>query len=198
MNANRETSRRGSQVPTGRGTSAVGVSVRTALLAGLIAILINTALLHMADFIPLKVQGAGLFKGLKLVFGGFVVQTPLPALWTQLHLPAPESAEFKFWFHAVVGLVMAVVYVALLEPRSPDPAWVTGLLYALLAWLLNAFVLLPAIGEGVAGVRQSTPAGIAYYAMAHTVFFVLMAVLYARLRLRPRSAGQLTPSAGLS
>ena len=196
MNANRETSRRESQGPTGAGRSIVGICVRTALLAGLIAILINTALLHMAEFIPLKVQGAGLFKGLKLVFGGFVAQTPLPALWAQLHLPAPESAKFKFWFHAVVGLVMAVVYAALLEPRLPGPAWVKGLLYALLAWLLNAFVLLPAIGEGVAGVHQSTPAGIAYYGIAHTVFFVLMAVLYARLR--PRSAGASTPSAGLS
>ena len=79
MNANRETSRRESQVPTGPGRSMVSVSVGTALLAGLIAILINTALPHMAEFIPLKVQGVGLFKVPKLVFGGFVVQTPLHA-----------------------------------------------------------------------------------------------------------------------
>ena len=89
---------------------------------------------------------------------------------------------------------MAVVYAALFESRLHGPPGVKGLLYALLVWLLNAFVLLPAIGEGVAGVRQPAPAGIAYCAMARTVFFVLMAALHAR----PRSAGPSTPNAGLS
>jgi len=91
---------------------------------------------------------------------------------------------------------MAVVYAALFEPQLHGPPGAKGLLYALLVWLLNAFVLLPAIGEGAAGVRQPAPAGIAYYVMARTVFFVLMAALYARPR--PRSAGPSTPNAGLS
>lgn len=177
------------QVTPGSRISPAAMSLGAALLAGLIAILLNTALLHLADLIPLKVQAGGLFRLLQLVFGSLVAKTSIPALWSELHFPPPGSAAFKFWFHLAIGLVMAVVYAAFFEPRLPGSAWVKGALYALLAWLLNAFVLLPLIGDGVAGVRQTTAAGIAYYAMAHTVFFVLMAVLYARLRHRPRATG---------
>lgn len=157
-------------------------SLRAALLAGLVAVLVNTVLLDLARFIPLEVQSGGLLKLLKLGFGHLLARTPLPEAWNRLHLPAPDSAVFKAVFHIAVGLVMAVVYAVLVEPVVRGPAWLKGLLYALLAWLLNAFALLPSIGEGIAGHDKVSGAGIVYYAVAHTVFFVLMAMLYAHFR----------------
>ena len=157
-------------------------SFRSALLAGLIAIIINTVLLHLAKFIPLEIQGGGLLKLLKMGFGDMLAASPISGIWQYLHLPAPDSEVFKTLFHVVVGLVMALVYAALFEPRLPGQPWVKGLLYALLAWLLNAFVVLPWIGEGIAGIHHLSLTGMVYYAVAHTVFFVLLALFYARFR----------------
>jgi hypothetical protein len=49
-------------------------------------------------------------------------------------------------------------------------------------WLANALIVLPAIGEGLAGSRRLTLAGMAWFAAAHTLFFVAQAILYARLQ----------------
>jgi hypothetical protein len=47
-------------------------------------------------------------------------------------------------------------------------------------WLLNAAVVLPLTGEGLAGSVHLSLAGMTWFAAAHTVFFVLLAVLYQR------------------
>jgi hypothetical protein len=51
--------------------------------------------------------------------------------------------------------------------------------FALLVWLANAFIVLPLIGEDIAGSRYLSAAGMIYFAAAHTVFFVLLALFYA-------------------
>ncbi len=158
------------------------MSGRAAFWAGLIAIVVNTALLHLAEVIPLKTEAGGLLKLLKLGFGDVIARSSISEIWLQLQLPAPDSAIFKTGFHVAVGLAMALVYAAFIEPRLAGSPWRKGLLYACGLWLINAFVLLPWIGEGIAGSRQLSFAGMAYYAVAHTVFFVLMAWLYARFR----------------
>jgi hypothetical protein len=48
---------------------------------------------------------------------------------------------------------MAVFYAFLLEPILPGSALAKGLVFALLVWLANAFIVLPWIGEGLAGSR---------------------------------------------
>jgi hypothetical protein len=79
---------------------------------------------------------------------------------------------------------MAIAYAFALEPRLPGRPLFKGLIYAVAVWLLNAFVVLPATGEGIAGVAHLTFAGIAWFAAAHTLFFAIMAVLYAAFRYR--------------
>ena len=155
---------------------------RAALWAGLIAIVVNTALLHLAEVIPLKTEAGGLLKLLKMGFGDVIARSSISEIWLRLQLPAPDSVIFKTGFHVAVGLSMALVYAAYLEPRLAGSAWRKGLLYACGLWLINAFVLLPWIGEGIAGSRQLSFAGMTYYAVAHTVFFLLLAWLYARFR----------------
>lgn len=75
---------------------------------------------------------------------------------------------------------MALFYAYVLEPMLPGSALVKGLLYALLVWLANAFVVLPWIGEGIAGSAYLSAGGMLYFAAAHTLFFVLLALLYER------------------
>lgn len=163
-------------------TSQPAMSLRAALLAGLIAITLNTVVLYLAQFIPLRTEAGGLLKVLKLGFGDALGASFLNQVWNQMKLPSPESEVFKTGFHVFVGLGMALFYAAVFEPWLSGTAWRKGFCYALLAWLLNAFVVLPWIGEGIAGNHHLALTGMVYYAAAHTIFFVLLALLYARFR----------------
>jgi hypothetical protein len=59
-----------------------------------------------------------------------------------------------------------------------------GSAYALVVWLLNAAVVLPATGDGFAGSAHLSLADMIWFAGAHTLFFVLLAGLYGRLKRR--------------
>lgn len=160
--------------------------ILSALLAGAIAIAINTALLTAADLIPLVTARGGLLKLLTIYVGPVFSKLGMGAGWAGLGLPAPGSTPFQLGFHVVVGLTMALLYGIALEPLLPGKPWWKGLLYAAAVWVSNAFVILPWLGEGIAGSRNLGLPGMAYFAAAHTVFFVLLAVLFARFdRIRP-------------
>ena len=136
--------------------------VSMSLLAGAIAIAVNTALLAAADFIPLVTARGGLLKLLTIYFGSALSRAGAGSGWVGLVLPAPGGTTFQLGFHVVVGLAMA-------------------LLYAAAVWVANAFVALPWLGEGIAGSHTLGGPGTAYFAAAHTVFFVLPAVLFDSL-----------------
>lgn len=138
-----------------------------ALLAGSVAIAVNTAMLAAADLVPLATARGGLLRLLVILTGGAI--------------QIPAGGLFQAGFHVVVGLAMAFFYAFALEPVLRGPSWLRGLLYAVIAWLANALIVLPMTGEGFAGSRHLTMAGMAWFAGAHTLFFVLQAVLYVRL-----------------
>ena len=163
-------------------------TIGAALLAGSIAIGLNTALLAAADWIPLITARGGLLKLLTMLFSPYLSRAGVGSAWVRLGFPVPGGTTFQFGFHIVVGLAMAMFYSVLLETRLPGRPWWKGLLYAAGVWIANAFIVLPLLGEGVAGSRNLGALGITYYAAAHTVFFVLLAVLYARFN-RSRLAG---------
>jgi hypothetical protein len=143
--------------------------VIAALLAGVFAIVLNTAVLAAADLVPLATAHGGLLRLLAILTGGAI---------------SPTGAAFQTGFHVAVGLAMAVFYAFALEPFLRGPSWFRGLLYALAVWLANAAIVLPATGEGFAGSRHLTLAGMVWFAAAHTLFFVVQAMLYSRLRAR--------------
>ncbi len=155
-----------------------------ALLAGLIAIVANTLVLEAADWIPLVTARGGLLKLLKIYLAQPLTDLGVPDLWAAPPLPAPDSHAFKSGFHIFVGLLMALFYAYGLEPLLPGTALMKGLLYALGVWLANAFIVLPWIGEGIAGSANLGAGGMIYFAFAHTVFFVLLALFYARFTRR--------------
>ena len=135
--------------------------VPAALVAGGAAVILKTLALKAADLVPLATAHGGLVRTV---------------------LPLPASPAFQTGFHILVGILMALFYAWFLEPLLPGRPVIKGLLYAALAWLANAFVVLPATDEGIAGSAHLTAAGIFWFAAAHTLFFVLLAVWYARLR----------------
>jgi hypothetical protein len=139
-----------------------------ALLAGAVAIALNIAALAAADLVPLATARGGLLRLLVMLTGGI--------------LAIPAGSAFQAVFHLVVGLAMALFYALVLEPMLRGPSWLRGLIYAVAVWLANAAVVLPATGEGFAGSRDLTLAGMVWFAAAHTLFFVVLAVLYKSLR----------------
>jgi hypothetical protein len=135
------------------------------LLASLIAVTVNTGMLTIADQLHLVTARGGLLTLLLQIVGS----TP----------PFANSYAFKQAFHVVVSVPMIGVY-ALTFARLRFGAFAKGLIYALAVWLLNACVILPLIGQGFAGHYLLQLGGILYFAVAHTTFFVLAALLYQR------------------
>lgn len=153
-----------------------------ALFAGAIAIGANTALLLGADAIGLTTARGGLLRLLRDIAGALAPRLNLAGAWNDVLAPATSGQGFQIGFHLVVGLLMAIFYAFALEPILPGRPLVKGLIYALMVWLLNAFAVLPLTGEGIAGSNHLGAAGMVGFALAHTVFFVVLVVLYARLR----------------
>ncbi len=110
-------------------------------------------------------------------------QSGMAHVWASTTLPAPGSPAFKMGFHVLVGMLMAAVY-AFGERFVHWRAWVKGLLYAVLVYLANALIVLPLLGQGIAGSRAVSSFGLIYFAFAHTTFFLLLAWCYARWRRR--------------
>jgi hypothetical protein len=155
-----------------------------ALLAGVIAISVNTAMLVGADAYGIKTAHGGLLRLLADVADGLAGRIVLTARWNTIFSPAVSSARFQLVFHVLIGLLMAIFYAYLVEPALIFRPWVKGLIYAATVWMLNAIIVLPLIGEGFAGSRHLSAAGMIGFAVAHTIFFVILAVLYEPLRKR--------------
>ena len=165
LNAHRKVGSRTLNQSISPGIAALQTASRrsvASLCAGAIAIAINVAALWSADLFHVQTAHGGLLKLLVQLTG----------------LPAPRHGGFDIVFHVVVGLVMAVVYGLLLKPLWRWPPWLLGVIYAAVTWIANAFVVLPIIGEGIAGSFTLSTAGILWFAAAHTVFFVTLALLY--------------------
>jgi hypothetical protein len=108
-----------------------------ALLAGLIAIVVNTAMLEAADWIPLITARGGLLKLLKIYFASPLENLGVADFWAAFASSRCRHTQaFKTGF--LVRLLIAVVYAFVLEPILSGPALVKGLVHALLVWLANA------------------------------------------------------------
>lgn len=160
--------------------SMPGQRLAGALYVGAVAITINMLLLRAADLFSVQTAKGGLLRLIAPLAGPVLDWIGVATAWRTLGGPGVNSAVFQGGFHFVVGLGMALIYTMILEPRLPGAFWRKGLLYALLVWLLNAFVILPYSGEGVAGSAHLRLTGMVWFAVAHTAFFVLLAAGYQR------------------
>lgn len=156
------------------------VKLTAAVIAGFVAIIINSALLYSGSALGIETGHGGLLKLLAKMVGVY----PIP--WGRGDLHGVPPIVGKYGFHFLVGILMAIFYAYVVDPglgiiRSP---FIKGLIYALIVWLANALVILPLLGYGIAGYHEIPLSGMLYYAFAHTVFFVLVAVLYSQITLR--------------
>jgi hypothetical protein len=76
---------------------------------------------------------------------------------------------------------MAVAYVLIIEPKLPGRPFFKGLVYGTVIWCFYAFLVLPLIGEGVAGSRNVNTVGQIVFAVAHMTFFLILTMLYGAL-----------------
>jgi hypothetical protein len=150
------------------------------LAGGVIAIVANTMVLKAADFVPVATAKGGLLRLIRPWFEPLLGKAGVTHLWSAVGGPSPEAPMFQIGFHLTVGLLMALVYALALEPALPGRAWMKGALYAIGMWILNAAVVLPATGEGFAGAAHLTLTGMVWFAGAHSLFFLLLALLFER------------------
>ena len=161
--------------------------ILAALLAGTIAIVLNIFVLDALKNAGVETLGGGLQKLMRAKLSGIVLSTGLADAWASSGLPGSDAPSFKTGFKVTVGLLMALIYALLFEPLLRGSSFRKGLITAVPFWLLNAFVVLPLLGHGIAGTRLLTILGLLSYAFAHTLFFVIVALVYGELSRRFRS-----------
>ena len=157
-----------------------------ALLAGSVAIILNTLALNAADLFNLETAHGGLLRLIVSSLPSSVDRLGIASAWSTISGPPINSKSFQTAFHLLVGLLMALFYAFVLEPYLPRSTAAKGWLYAIGVWLLNACVVLPASGEGFAGSAHLTAAGMLWYATSHTLFFLTLAYGFALLMREPK------------
>lgn len=156
------------QHPQSGSTRTLPFRLLATLLASSIALAANMALLSIAGAALINTGQGGLLR----LFAMMIQR--LDGL-SNLHLPS------RAIFHIVTGLVMAVVYALMIEPRLPGRPFSKGLVYGAVVWCFNAFLVLPLIGEGIAGSRNVNTVGLIVFAVAHMTFFLALSMLYGAL-----------------
>jgi hypothetical protein len=77
------------------------------------------------------------------------------------------------------GLVWAVVYAAVFEPRLSGPTWRRGLLFSLVPGLFSLVVFLPLLGGGLFGIGLGAgPLPLIGNLLLHAVYGLVLAAMY--------------------
>ncbi|HZS88587.1 MAG TPA: hypothetical protein VFE42_14025 [Chloroflexota bacterium] len=81
--------------------------------------------------------------------------------------------------HLAAGMIWALVYAVLVEPRLTGPGWRKGLIFASVPCLISLFILLPLLGAGVFGADLGTGplAGLGIIFL-HAVYGFIMGEFY--------------------
>ncbi len=156
--------------------------VAAALAAGTVAIVFNILVLDAFDAAGIVTARGGLQKLVRTWLSSPLTASGLSHAWSSAGLPGPDTPVFKTGFKVTVGLLMALAYALLFEPTLRGGFLRKGLVAAVPFWLLNACVVLPLLGEGIAGARTLAVGGFLSYAFAHTVFFIVLAWAYGILK----------------
>ena len=146
-----------------------------ALLASSIALAANMALLSIAGAARIVTGQGGLLRLFATMIQRLAESLRLIDGLSNLQLPSPAM------FHVVTGLAMAVAYAFMIEPRLPGRPFSQGLVYGTVVWCINAFLVLPLAGEGIAGSRNVNTVGLIVFAVAHMTFFLALSMLYGAL-----------------
>jgi hypothetical protein len=113
------------------------------------------------------------------------VPVPLLADWFRglTHNPLIDTAGPILYLATAVfflgGLVWAVLYGLVFEPRLAGPAWQRGVKFALIPWLFSLVIFMPLVGGGVLGLGLGAgPLPILGNLILHAVYGALLGVVY--------------------
>jgi uncharacterized membrane protein YagU involved in acid resistance len=172
----RDTLHTGSSVAVVSSNRTLPFRVFAALLAGIIALTANMAQSSIASAAGIRTTHGGLF----LLFTRIINRVaPSRSFMDDWKIFAPPVSQAVF--HIVTGLVMALFYAFVLEPKLPGRPFLKGVAYGTAIWFLNAFLVLPLTDEGIAGSRHINTVGLIAFALAHMSFFLVLSVLYGVL-----------------
>lgn len=88
--------------------------------------------------------------------------------------------------HLVMGVLVAIVYAYIAEPRLPGPGWVRGMMFALIPWLVSVLVFLPLVGAGWFGVDLGAgPLPALGNLVLHFIYGATLGEIYGPLGDRP-------------
>jgi hypothetical protein len=125
----------GSSVAVVSFNRSLSFRVFAALLAGMIALAANIALLSIASAAGIRTAHGGLF----LLFTRIIHRVaPSRSFMDGWKIFAPPVSQAVF--HNVAGLVMAIFYALGLEPKLPGRPFFKGVAYGTAIWFLNAFL----------------------------------------------------------
>lgn len=138
------------------------------LMAGFIAITVNTILLKMAAVFNITAESGGLLKLLLLNTRNYFS----PAIFLNF-----KTTLFWIFFHYLTGFSMVFIYAFIFEPILPGKGWLKGSLFSLFPWLINGLIVLPILGQGILGIYQLSTAGIIYFFIANWMFGWVLGIL---------------------
>lgn len=150
--------------------------LRSGLIAGFIAITINTLVLKAAPLLGIQAESGGLLKLLMLHLRSLFAKWGL-AGW----LPDPHGLGLWIGFHYLTGFGMVFLYVFLFQPLLPGKGWLKGSVFSLLPWLINSTIVLPLLGQGWLGMHQLPVSGIVYFFVANWLFGASLGFFYEKL-----------------
>jgi hypothetical protein len=162
-----------------------------ALLCGALATAVNMAILATLGPARIRTTHGGLLRLLALGVvrvGHSPGINPAYPADAQPLFAAGVSGGIPYRYGPVDGRRLCI-FSGTPAPSSP---LLRGVLYGTAIWLLNALIVLPAIGEGIAGQYHLSAAGMGGFAGAHMSYFLTLSFLTSSLRpINLETGGQL-------
>jgi len=158
--------------PSTQRASAVGGSsaVALALLAGFVASVAMVLAFGVAFVLALALSRTTL-PLVSSWFAGLTSNSFIDAAAPNLYAAA---AVFL-----VGGVIWALVYGLLVEPRLSGPGWQRGLKFALLPWIVSLAVVMPLVGGGILGLGLGAgPLPIIGNLLLHAIYGVVLGTIY--------------------
>lgn len=153
-------------------------SLKAGLLAGTVAITVNTLALKLAHPLGIVAESGGLLRLGSRYAGPIANGLGITHAWAKAGLPGPASPPVWLVFHYLTGFGMVRLYVRVLEPRLPGNGLAKGSLFSLLPWLINGLLVLPMLGQGVLGWQVLSAAGMTYFFAANGLFGGILGIIY--------------------
>ncbi|MBY0348354.1 MAG: hypothetical protein K2W79_08850 [Hydrotalea flava] len=147
------------------------ISIARIFVIGFIAITINTIILKAAPLLHIEAESGGLLK--LFILKTRTILTPGLLLYL-------KSFIFFIIFHYATGMAMVLIYVFINNKFLPGKGLVKGSVFSLIPWAINAFIVLPLLGQGIAGINSISTAGILYFFIANWAFGAILGLLYEK------------------